>query len=123
MNPEPTTAWNVILTIGVLLSLAVNAVAVFRGNRREVEILPGVVAKEEFNRHVESNANDHRDIFSKLGGVDRGAAKKISDESLVLHNRINSLDKAVGGLETAAEMTNQRLVQIDAKIDRLIERT
>ena len=40
----------------------------------------------------------------------------------MLHEKINGVDRRVAGLEREAELTNQRLVGIDSKLDRLIER-
>jgi hypothetical protein len=39
-----------------------------------------------------------------------------------LHEKINDLGRQVAGIERAVEIQDQRLAQIDAKLDRLIER-
>ncbi|HOP99130.1 MAG TPA: hypothetical protein PLK78_17065 [Verrucomicrobiota bacterium] len=39
-----------------------------------------------------------------------------------LHEKINKVDKEVGGLTTATHLQNQQLAQISAKIDRIAER-
>lgn len=80
------------------------------------------VPKYEFEKHVEQNRQDHDHLHSKIGGVDRGNGKKISDEVTNVHNRVNAIEKSIGGLEVASDLQSQRLAQIDAKIDRLIER-
>jgi len=91
-------------------------------NRRTVNFEFEATSKEDCKRHMDANAQEHRDLFSKIGGVERGAHRKISEEMAMVHGRVNALEKAVGGLETSSAMTHQRLVQIDGKIDRLIER-
>lgn len=124
-NPEPSIAWNVVLTIGVLVAICGNIVVLLRGNRaqkREVNFAFEPASKAAFDKHVLDNAQEHRDIFSKIGGVDRGQSQKLSHEITAIHNRVNGLEKSIGGLEASAELTNQRLAQIDSKVDRLIER-
>jgi hypothetical protein len=125
VNPDPDTAWNVILTIGLVLNMLVAGLAVAnsrKSQRREVSFGFEPASKENFDRLVEDNEVEHRDMFARIGGVDRGNSAKISQEITLVHNRVNALEKSVGGLEMSAELTNQRLSQIDSKIDRLIER-
>lgn len=124
-NPDPNIAWNVILTIGVIITIAAQFIILARSNRaqkREVSFEFEPASKKEFDKHVEENERDHRDLFSKLGGVERGGAAKLSGEITAVHNRVNGLEKSIGGLEKSAEITNQRLAQVDSKVDRLIER-
>lgn len=124
-NPDPSIAWNVILTIGVLVAIGANIIALFRSNRaqkRDVTIMESVVTRNEFDKHVASNHQDHRDMFSKLGGVERGSAGKLSEEITKVHNRINDLDKSVGGLEATTELQNQTLSSINSDVKRILER-
>ena len=124
-NPDPNIAWQVILTIGVLIAIVGNIATLLtsrRSQKREVSFELNAASKEEFEKHVDFNAQEHRDLHSKIGGLDRGTARKISDEMNAIHSRVNGLEKAIGGLETSAEITNQRLAAIDAKVDHLIER-
>lgn len=121
-NPDPVTAWQVILTLGVLFAIGANVVVILRQSqiqKREVRFNIEPASKEAFDRHVEFNAGEHRDIFSKIGGVDRGSSQKISNEVTAVHNRVNSLEKSVGGLETSAHLTHQRLASMDRKMDDL----
>jgi hypothetical protein len=74
---------------------------------------------------------DH--LFSKLGGMERGvegrlnarldamAAESKTDREK-LHFRINPIEGEICALREASETNTTRLVQMDAKIDRLIER-
>jgi hypothetical protein len=79
-------------------------------------------SKENFDKHIAENRHEHDNIFSKIGGVDRGTGAKISTEVTAIHARINLLDKATGRLEAATEFQNQQLAQMDSKITRLLER-
>jgi hypothetical protein len=73
----------------------------------EVREAKDFVHKEEFNKHVEEDNQTHRDLFSKIGGVERGAREHLdnkldamqqSEESgrEKLHGRINEILKEVG---------------------------
>lgn len=86
-----------------------------------VELVEQFVTKEEFKDHVDFNNVTHRDLFSKIGGVERGRDAKISTEIGAVHNRVNAIEKAVGGLEVATNLQNNQLARIDAKLDRLAE--
>lgn len=123
--PDPITAWQVILTLGVLFAIGSNVVVMLRQGqiqKREVRFGVEPASKEAFDQHVAHNGQEHRDMFAKISGVDRGGSAKVSQEITMVHNRVNALEKSVGGLETASEMTNQQLARVEAKIDRLIER-
>lgn len=90
-------------------------------------------AKRDFENHLAENKREHENLFSKIGGVDRGAAQRLSDElkSLrqerkedvsELHEKVNDVAKSVAGLEKETELQNQKMSSMDAKLDRLIER-
>jgi hypothetical protein len=130
-TPSANTIWLVIIAISsVGANIATMVMASRKRQETEVSPQPLIVAmekefatKRELEKVEQANNQDHRDIFSKIGGVDRGATQKLSTEVGAIHTRINSIEKSVGGLETATELQNQRLAQMDSKIDRLIERT
>jgi len=133
-------------TIGGV-AVAVFTVAAFFSNRKQRrEVSFGFIpaAKDEFDKHVAWNQKEHDNLFAKLGGLERGAAAKIQTLSRewrdVLNDKIfelirsneesrqkiqenaNALAREVGELSAANNLLNQRLAQIDAKLDRLIER-
>ncbi len=86
------------------------------------ELHKSFAAREVFEKHVEDNRRDHENIFSKIGGVDRGSGAKISTEVTAIHARINLLDKSNSRLEATTEMQNQTLSQITADVKRILER-
>jgi len=133
-------------TIGGV-AIAVFTVATFFSNRKQRrEVSFGFIpaAKEEFDKHVAWNQKEHDNLFAKLGGLERGVSAKIqtlsrewrdvlndkvfeliraSDEGRQrLQEQAGSLAREVGELSAANELLNQRLAQMDAKLDRLIER-
>ena len=90
-------------------------------------------AKRDFELHVAENKKEHENLFSKIGGVDRGITQRFSEELKTLrverkedvgelHDKVNDVAKSVAGLEKETELQNQRMASMDAKLDRLIER-
>jgi len=89
--------------------------------------------KEEFERQVATNEQVHRDLFSKIGGVERGnnanAEKKIEElrherreDMRVLHEEINDIGNDVAGLKKETELQNQTLTAVTTDIKRILER-
>jgi predicted transcriptional regulator len=128
---------------GLLLGFGSLIVAVIAINKRtEVKVTPNplhvkeaesYVAKPEFEKHVTLNNQDHRDLFSKVGGVERGAASKLSEElktlreerredTDALHNKINKVDREVGELKAATNLQNQTLAGLNSDIKRILGR-
>lgn len=64
-------------------------------------------AKEDFDKHVAWDLEEHRILNSRIG--DHLSA-------------LNAVDRKVASVETANQLQNQTLAQISAKIDRLVER-
>jgi len=91
------------------------------------------VDKKEFDKHVEDNKEEHEKIFAKLGGVERGVEGRLNakldamaaeskNDREKLHFRINPIEGEICALRQASETNTAHLVQMDGKIDRLIER-
>jgi hypothetical protein len=73
------------------------------------------------------------DLFAKVGGVERGVEGRLNvkldamsaefkHDREKIHFRINPIEGEICALREASETNTTRLVQMDAKIDRLIER-
>jgi hypothetical protein len=101
--------------------------------KREVSFTGTPLDKKEFEKHVESNDREFDALHSRVGGAERGVEKRLSDriahnetkgeESRSrLHAEMQSVSVAVARVEENNENTAARLVQMDGKIDRLIER-
>lgn len=80
------------------------------------------VPKEVFNAHVQRDESEHKDIFHRLGGMDRGLRAEMKAESTRIEDKFTNLAREVSEGNTTAELINQRVVQMDNKLDRLIER-
>jgi hypothetical protein len=82
--PDPRFVWELILVLGSLASIGANiatALSVRRTQRREVSFQFTPASKEEFERHVASNKQEHENLFSKIGGVERGSTARLDEFS------------------------------------------
>jgi hypothetical protein len=113
--PTPTpaqfnAAWTVLWFVsGTALNL-VTVWAFTRRQKREVSFSFEPASKDDFMKQVERNEQDHKDLFAKIGGVERGALARIDtafkemqrsgDESRErLHLRINEILSAVSEMK------------------------
>src|SRR5215831_1472809 len=121
----------VLQALGAALSIA--RFFINRAEKRQVSISPEVVLRPDFDAHVAENRHEHENLFAKLGGMERGLnahlnseLKSLRDErredSRALHQELNDVARKVSGLEAANTLQNQRLAEINAKLDRVIER-
>lgn len=88
----------------------------------DVQIVEKLATKDELHALVADNNREHDNLFSKIGGMDRGIAKKISDEVTAIHVRINLLDKSSGRVEATTEAHSKQLEQLDDKVDGIPDR-
>jgi hypothetical protein len=119
--------------ICVVITTILAWVAIAKAQKVQVTFAGTPVDKKEFEKLEQENKEEHERLFSKIGGVERGIQGKINDELKQmaregkedrekLHLRINPIETELGALREASETNTTRLVQMDAKIDRLIER-
>ena len=99
-----------IAASGTAIVVSIIMVASNKKQRREVTFGFEPASKDEFEKHLAWDRQEHRDLFSKIGGVERGAQNKleaaiasgnVSREKL--HGRINDLMSAIARLEGKLE--------------------
>jgi hypothetical protein len=101
--------------------------------RREVSFAGESLDRKEFDRLVAENATVHDQLFAKIGGVERGLDGRLAarmdkfeaeshESRRLMHQNVCAIGNDVAALKKEAELANQRAFQMDAKIDRLIER-
>ena len=121
----------VLQALGAALSIA--KFFINRAEKRQVSISPEVVLRPDFDAHVAENRHEHENLFAKLGGMERGLNAHLNSElkslreerredSRTLHQELNDVARKVSGLEATNTLQNQRLAEINAKLDRVIER-
>lgn len=122
-----------LATVIQIASTAAVLITINSKQRREISFAGETVDRKEFDRHLADNVSVHNQLFAKIGGVERGLEARLSGRMdrfeteseqfrRLIHQTISAIGNDVAALKTETAMANQRSVQMDAKIDRLIER-
>ena len=77
---SPGEIWLIVLSgIGTVISLIALCIIAFKKtdvalspNPLSVELVESLVTKADFKEHVANNDTVHKELFSKVGGVERG---------------------------------------------------
>jgi hypothetical protein len=143
-DPATDKAFETIsVTIGGLLAAIWYGKQIF-GKKEKSETVfspqPFIIAMEKefiklhtFEEAMKENKREHENIFSKIGGVERGAAGRLEqqltsmrDESRKdrgeLHEKINEARESVAALEATTGLQNQSLAAIQSDVKRILER-
>jgi hypothetical protein len=109
----------------VVSTLAALVTVVFsnRSQKREITFTGEPVDKQDFEKALRDNKEDHDKLFSLVGGIEREVENRLNHALDRIHHRLNPMEGEICALREASETNTARLVQMDAKIDRLIERT
>jgi hypothetical protein len=121
----------ILQAFGAVLSIA--KFFLNRSEKRQVTISPDVVGRPDFEAQSAQNKQEHENLFAKIGGLERGINAHVNTElrSLrderredvrALHSELNEVARKVSGLEATNTVQSQRLAEINAKLDRVIER-
>jgi hypothetical protein len=119
-TPDPKFFWELILSIGMLASIGASLatmISVKRTQKREIHFGFEPASKAEFDRQMASNEQVHRDLFSKIGGVERGAKAHTDNAVDKLSDAISKVDRNVASLENETQNQNAWLARLDAKLD------
>jgi hypothetical protein len=88
------------------------------------------VTKQDCARGHDAINATLREIFSKVGGVERGAAQALGQEvrtlrqerkedAVILQSRLSKFEEQIGGLRMATDLQTGQLRRIDEKLDDL----
>jgi hypothetical protein len=122
-TPEPAFIGNWIIVGLMMLSVLIAIVGGVFGflawfaTRREFE--SHVI---EFKKQSEHNDGVHKDLFSKLGGIERGLRGEFREEMKTLREEINQTSAAAAGFKATIEQLNQSVQHATARLDRIAER-
>ena len=125
------SATAVLQAIGSALSIS--RFFMNRAEKRQVSISPDIVARPDFEAHLAQNKQEHANLFSRLGGLERGLQARFDaeiktlreegrEDIRALHVELNDVARKVSSLEAFNTLQSQRLAEINAKLDRVIER-
>jgi hypothetical protein len=85
----------------------------------EVKEAASFVHRHEFEKHIETNSQTHRDIFSKIGGVERGASGAIERQVEVVRKDLVIVSNQVAGLKAQTDLQNKQLERIEKTVSDL----
>lgn len=119
----------IVMALAAIAAVIIAIVALRNKTETVISPQPLIVAmqkefatKHEFDAHVARNDEDHKGIFSKIGGVERGAASSLELKVEVVRRDLIQVGNQVSGLKTQTDLQNQQLARMDSKLDRLAER-
>jgi hypothetical protein len=119
--------------ICVVITTILAWVAIAKAQKVQVTFAGTPVDKKECALMMQEAREKIEHLFSKVGGVERGVEGRLNAKIEALsaegkadrekmHLRINPIEGEICALREASETNTTRLVQMDAKIDRLIAR-
>ena len=79
-------------------------------------------AKEAFETHVAENKKEHENFFTKIGGVERGAAANLAGRFDRISEELIEQGKDIAGLKKETEMQNQTLASVQSDIKLILGR-
>lgn len=92
--------------------------------RREVES-----RQVDTDRRMAQHERVHENLFSKLGGVERGAGEKVEkaraefrEQLDGLHEKVNRVDRSVAAIETETRLQTRTLEAISQRLETLTQR-
>jgi len=122
---DPIHVWNFLVIIGFLASTGASLAAILgqrRTQRREVSILDNFVTMQFCERqHGRLSSESDANRVEKRQDIINLREEKRQDSGL-LHTKIESVALSVAEINGQLGLINQRLTQVDFKLDRSIER-
>ena len=118
--------------MGFVLAV-VATVKLFRGKppqppNQQLEQAHGAL-KESFDQHVEWDREEHQVMSAECTAVEERLGERVDNFERAslesrrnMHRDLDAIAQSSAALREASTLTNQRLVQIETKLDRNIER-
>ena len=136
--PVGIAAWLACLTfvMGTLV-LGIKMVKEFRGHPDASDVQAMVadryVTRMQCEKGHDAMNETVKDLFSKIGGVERGAAAALNievrslrqerkEDAAILQHRLSKFEEQIGGLVTSTTLQNNQLNRIDEKIDNIMRK-
>lgn len=100
-----------------------------RTEKRDVTINSGSPTKQEFDSHVEANEKEFdalKDQFDQLrqdaSARSSNVFRRMEENKDTVVRDVTCVKESVAALEAEMKLTNQRMSEMNGKLDRLIER-
>jgi hypothetical protein len=123
------TGTSIVQSVACIAAVIIALVALFRKTDTQVSPQPLIIAMEkefvprrDFDTLAKDNSARHAELFSKIGGVERGANSSIENKVEVVRRDLVVVGNQVSALQSETKNQNQQLARMDAKLDRLAEK-
>lgn len=106
------------------LLLVLNMVALaklFFPQRRTVQMEGEFTQRRDFEAIVAANHKEHENLFSRLGGVERGLRAEIKADVDKIYIEVNRLREGQAAGNALTHAQDRKLETMDHKLDRLVE--
>ncbi len=109
-----------------LVSLGMQVLRYQQAEKREIGPQPFLVKGEiqfatraDFEAHVIQDVKEHENIFSKLGGIERGIRGEMKVDAEKIHEKVNTVAIDVGSVKATLQLQNQFMAQMMSKLDNI----
>lgn len=108
VSGEALKTW-ILIFAGVVVIVVQARELLGTKKRREISFEETLCNKKEFDNHVEWNRREHENLFSKIGGVERGVTDRISQKLVDIEHKV----------ETSREKMHDRLNDVLSAVSEL----
>lgn len=117
-NVPDSALKNFVLIIAGALACAYYAKEIFTSGKkkREVSFELESVTKDEFDKHVDLNKDEHDKIFSKIGGVERGGREEVDKKITKLSTELNATNALMHETKGEMKQLTSQLVLIQQEL-------
>lgn len=130
--PDPnhfaSIGWVLVILAAIIVGLR-QGIGFFRDLKQKPEpyevqreAAAAYVTKPVFESHIAVNHREHENLFSKIGGMERGIRGELKTDFEKLSEALSDLSREVGGLKDVGEVRSQQMARLESKMDRLAER-
>lgn len=122
-TPDPKIFWELVLSIGLVASIVANfatVISVRRTQKREINFGFVPASNDDFEKHLAANQKEHENLFSKLGGVERGARERLDMVTSKWQDRIDEKFSTMQAADQAGRKEiHQRIDQVLVAVSKM----
>jgi len=89
----------------------------------EVRATAEYVHKRDFDSAMQKNTERHAQLFHDIGQVKDAARTELKADTADIYEKINKVDKEVGGLATAMDLQNAQLARIETTLIQILRKS
>lgn len=105
-----------------LVSLAMQVFRYNQAQKREVSFTGECVDKREFDKHVAYNREEHDNIFSLVGGKERGLRAEADEKISKIDVEVRKLGQDMAAVKTETTIQSRTLSHLESKVDSILSK-